>query len=99
MPLTVFKDIIADANMPKAIERTTVLAEIKKVKVSKTQVKLKTTDMFLQLSVLKTQLLKSDFIKIKVLLYFFGNIYSLKNNDSGLLQKNYLKYLVLWLLF
>lgn len=74
MPLTVFKDIIADANMPKAIERTTVLAEIKKVKVSKTQVKLKITDMFLQLSVLKTQLLKSDFIKIKVLLYFFGNI-------------------------
>lgn len=53
MHLTVFKDIIADANMPKAIERTTVLAEIKKVKVSKTQVKLKTTDMFLQLSVLK----------------------------------------------
>lgn len=51
MRLTVFKDIIADANMPKAIERTTVLAEIKKVKVSKTQVKLKTTDMFLQLSV------------------------------------------------
>lgn len=55
MPLTVFKDIIADANMPKAIERTTVLAEIKKVKVSKTQVKLKIADMFLQLSVLKTQ--------------------------------------------
>lgn len=53
MRLTVFKDIIADADMPKAIERTTVLAEIKKVKVSKTQVKLKTTDMFLQLSVLK----------------------------------------------
>lgn len=38
MRLTVFKDI-GDANMPKAIERTTVLAEIKKVKVSKTQVK------------------------------------------------------------
>lgn len=51
MRLTVFKDIIGDANMPKAIERTMVLAEIKKVKVSKTQVKLKTTNMFLQLSV------------------------------------------------
>lgn len=63
MRLTVVKDIIADANMLKAIERTTVLAKIKKVKVSKTQVKLKTIDMFLQLSVLKTQLLKSDFIK------------------------------------
>lgn len=38
MRFTVFKDIIADANMPSAIERTTVLAEIKKVKVSKAQV-------------------------------------------------------------
>lgn len=63
MRLTVLKDIIADANMPKAIERTTVLAEIKKVKVSKTQVKYRKNWYFLQLSVLETQLLKSDFIK------------------------------------
>lgn len=44
MRLTVLKDIMADANLPKAIERTTVLAEIKKVKVSKG--KIKKTDIF-----------------------------------------------------